>query len=164
MSFAIAAPAGIPPRLVTAHESRKDLLFLLQGLVVFADEVADLVRHPKELFPLFSIKVTGKRPSPYTDRAPFWLTLSDICPLAGFFRASFSVRSRSISAFKSSSEVIGLLITRRSRATKAGFPTRAARLSFGGDRQLSVRRRSFLAEAVQIVSRADEDILSRHGR
>src|SRR4051794_27349958 len=48
--------------------------------------------------------VTGKRPRPYTDRAPFSLTLSDICPRAGRFSASFSARNRSISACNSSSD------------------------------------------------------------
>jgi hypothetical protein len=32
--------------------SSDDLLLLLQGMVIYTDEVADLVGHPKELFPL----------------------------------------------------------------------------------------------------------------
>src|SRR6266705_4576636 len=49
--------------------------------------------------------VTGKRPRPYTDTAPFSLTLSDICPRVGVFSASFSAFSRSISACISSSVI-----------------------------------------------------------
>ncbi len=55
-------------------------------------------------------KVTGKRPKPYTETAPFSLTLIDIAPFAGrpVFSASFSALSRSSSACKSSL-LIGLL-------------------------------------------------------
>src|SRR5690606_11004911 len=47
-------------------------------------------------------KVTGKRPIPYTDKAPFSLTFMDKVPRLGFFKASFSAFRRSISALKSS--------------------------------------------------------------
>src|SRR4029077_6785836 len=47
--------------------------------------------------------VTGKRPIPYTESAPFSLTFNERTPRAGFFKFSFSARKRSISAFISSS-------------------------------------------------------------
>src|SRR5271157_665693 len=50
-------------------------------------------------------RVTGKRPNPYTESAPFSLTLRNMWPrAAGFFKASFSARSFAISACISSSE------------------------------------------------------------
>src|SRR5580658_5061380 len=79
--------------------------------------------------------VTGNRPTPYSDTPPFSLTfrLSPRTPL--FFSFSFSARNRSISAFRSSSD-IGVLLcqstikprngTERSRQTRwhtsAPFP------------------------------------------
>jgi hypothetical protein len=44
--------------------SRDGLVLLLQGTVIFTDEGADLVCHPKKLFPLFPIERDRKAPKP----------------------------------------------------------------------------------------------------
>jgi hypothetical protein len=51
-------------------------------------------------------KVTGNRPSPYTETAPFSLTLKDNPFEEDFLRASFSARSFSSSVFRSSSPIV----------------------------------------------------------
>src|SRR5688572_33312386 len=47
-------------------------------------------------------KVTGNRPSPYTETPPFSLTFRLIPLAVPFFRLAFSARSRSISLLRSS--------------------------------------------------------------
>src|SRR5271166_1504398 len=49
--------------------------------------------------------VTGKRPSPYTDTAPFSLTFIDTEVFRFFFRASFSALNRSNSCCTLSSDM-----------------------------------------------------------
>ncbi len=89
-----------------ANPARSSLFFLFQNLIVFLDECADLICHAQKLFPLLAIECSGKRPSPYTESAPFSLTFRDICPRAGLCNAWFSARSRAISAFSSSSDAM----------------------------------------------------------
>jgi len=45
-----------------------EVYFLLQRSVVFTDEVADLVGHPHELFPLLSIKRDREAPKNAAER------------------------------------------------------------------------------------------------
>src|SRR5712692_11459671 len=52
------------PRASQPTKSREALFLFLQSTVIFGDEVADLVRHPQELLPLFSIKGDRKASQP----------------------------------------------------------------------------------------------------
>ena len=108
----------------------KDLFLFLQSVLILTDEVPDLVSYPQELFPLLAIERDWKSSQAYTESPPFSLTLSEIWPRVGFFSASFSARSRSISAFKSCSDAISntdsTIAGRRPQGFKHAFGKRYA--------------------------------------
>src|SRR5271167_2822995 len=63
--------------------------------------------------------VTGNRPTPYNDSPPFSLTLRLSPRTLLFFSLSFSARNRSISAFRSSSDIVLLLRQSTTKDVKA---------------------------------------------
>ena len=70
----------------TLHELSYDLLLLLQGTVIFPNEVADLVGHPEQLSPLLFIKRDREAPKPVYGQTTLLANLQRHLPSCRFLQ------------------------------------------------------------------------------
>ena len=93
--------------------------------VVRFDERLNLVRHAQELQPLLLVQGHWKTAHAVDREAPFSLTFMRMPAEAPFLRAAFSLRRRSSSAFRSSSDILPVCWWPNDRDGKLRPPSRS---------------------------------------